>query len=669
MSKENVKQQIELVLNQMMSKRQKGELRYAPYTKPIGYSPTWPSFNFEEVYSDWNEGDTGYVAANMLGPCERDMIISVTGESDIFFNGEKPEEYESDRIADAFKVHGIHSFRVKFREGDNILIVRQKAASDYFKFEIYIGVEESPIMWPVDYLYKTRPVIIWGSMAGLEGMNYSRIYKKGEMLPLFDMKAIEWIGPIAPADVDNISFNFNDMTSYDSACAFTYAKGDFVLKHNSTIMIYLDGEIIYNQKNGVFKYSFEEEKLIAVEAKKEKEGFGFEVVKAQCRIKQYTSIRNDLSWIWIDGVRNAGKDIRLDNPQPFNCTDGKRNFYKYYRENTYLRPYLNTCFFGQWFYAIMVGHYGLLKMAEKLGKHECVEYFKESLRSLCHLFPYAQFDKELFGAPSFLYSSTKRTDLDSIGTIGMNVWEYIRLTGDEKGEEMLEVLVKSLDNVPRTEDGTFYRIKTFWADDFFMSIPFLVRLGGDYVAEAAHHIRGFYEKLYMPEKKIFSHIYFVEEGKPNRIPWGRGNGWVLLALSEFLLHAPENHPDREDILNKYRELTEGILSYQGEKGMWHQVIDDPETYEESSGTGMFITAMARGVRNGWIDKSVAPKLIKAWDRLAEICIDDDGNALGICVGSGCHMEREYYKKLSACVNDDHGIGIFLLAASEIIDLC
>ena len=132
MSKEIVKNQIELILNQMMSKRQKGELEYVPYSTPIGYNPCWPGFDFAKIYDSWEEGDTGYVAANLLGPCERDLVISVTGDSEIFFNGEKPEEYESDKIVDSFKVHGIHSFRVKFHEGDNLLIVKQKAASDHF---------------------------------------------------------------------------------------------------------------------------------------------------------------------------------------------------------------------------------------------------------------------------------------------------------------------------------------------------------------------------------------------------------------------------------------------------------------------------------------------------------------------------------------------------------
>ncbi|MGN1059419.1 MAG: glycoside hydrolase family 88 protein, partial [Clostridia bacterium] len=174
--------------------------------------------------------------------------------------------------------------------------------------------------------------------------------------------------------------------------------------------------------------------------------------------------------------------------------------------------------------------------------------------------------------------------------------------------------------------------------------------------------------LYMEEKKIFSHIYFVEEKKQNKIPWGRGNGWVLFALSELLLLMPEKHPDYADMLNRFQTLTKGFLRYQGKNGMWHQIIDDETTYEECSGTCMYIIGMARGVKNGWLSRNIVPNIKRAWERMASTCLSEAGDLLGVCVGSGCSMEREYYRKLGTCVNDDHGTGVFLLAAVEVIDL-
>ena len=654
---ERVKSVINLVMGKAFKERKRDEVRYYPYTPCAGYDPDWPGFDFGKVLDQWHEGDVAYVAAEMPGPFERDMVIVPTGDSEVWFNGETPEYY---MIGDK------RGFPVHFREGKNKLIIKHRAKAEKFKFELYIGTTQAPCMWPGGYLYKTRPMVPFAEFFEMEGFAWSRTYGKDEEKPGFSLEKIDWAGPKLPEQPKSICFDFGSRTDCDVACGLSWGKGDIQIDHESDICVYANGEVVYAAEAGSFCYTAEEEILFTVEAKRTEQGFGFAVKAGDFRIPLYKTEYKDLSWLWLAGVPGAGHEIQFK--KPYTRVDGSKTFFAYYRENTYIRPYLNTTFFGQWFYAIMVGHYGMLKMAQHLNMPEYVEYFKDSMGVICDYYKYARYDSEMFGHATFLGSVRRLNDLDSIGTIGMNVWEYIQLVGEGSDQGLLALLEKSLEKVPRTEDGVFYRIKTFWADDFFMSIPLLARLGGKYRAEAAHHIRGFFDKLYMPEKKICSHIYFVEEQKANRVPWGRGNGWVILALSEYLLHTPVDHPDYADILARFQELAEGILSFQGEKGMWHQVIDDYETYEECSGTCMYIISMARGVKNGWLGKEIVPRLIKAWERMVEVCVDEDGSVQGVCVGSGCHMEREYYKKLGACTNDDHGVGIVLLASTEILDL-
>ncbi len=660
------KDTVELLLRRMMSMRKRAEVEYLPYVKPIGYNPCWPSFSFEAVYPDWKEGDIGFVASNLIGPCDKDLVISVTGDSEIFFNGEIPECFESDRVPESFKVHGIRSYRVKFFEGENLIVVRQRAASDYFKFEIYIGDESGPISWPVEYNYKVRPAIPFGSMKDIEGFSYSRIYRKDEPIPEFSTDGVEWIGPEAPPDVEKVVFDFASMTSYSSACAVTKASGNIRLVHNSPIYVFADGESLYSGTAGTFECYFPDEKLLAVSVAKTDSGFGFSVESGSFRVPGYKTDRRDLSWIWLEGVVISSGGIQFT--KPYICEDGKKTFFKYLRKDTYYRPYLNTCFYGQWFYAVMLGQYGVLKMAEALDKKELIEYFIDSIDLICEYYDYVQYDKATFGVASMLYSSTRLTDIITIGPIGLDVCEYIKLTDRENGKKIIKVLENALKIVPRSKDDIVWRVQYYATDDLFMTVPFFARLGGNYIEEAVKQVKGTYKYLYMEDKKLFSHIYFTETEKANQIPWSRGNGWAMLSLSELLMYLPENHPERNTILEIYRDFAEGLLNYQGEKGMWHQIIDEHETYEESSGTGMFITAMARGVKNGWLSRDIVPSLWKAWNRLAEICIDDDGNVLGICTGAGIHMEREHYRRMGACMNDDHGVGIILLAGAEMLDL-
>lgn len=657
---------IELLTRRMMSMRKKAEVEYIPYVKPEGYNPCWPSFDFEKVYPDWNEGDTGFVASNFIGPCDKDMVISVTGDSEIFFNGEVPESFESERIPESFKVHGIKSYRVKFHEGDNMLVVRQKAGSDYFKFEIYVGDESGPIFWPVEYNYKLRPSIPFGSMKDIEGFSYSRIYKKGEKIPELFPDDIEWIGPEAPPDMEKVVFDFASMTEYNTACAVTCATGNVKITHTSPIYVYADGEFIYSGNSGCFEYYFPGEKLLFVDTYKTDSGFGFSVESGKFRAPGYKTDRKDISWIWLEGVSGAVENIQFT--KPYTCTDGKKTFFKYLRKDTYFRPYLNTCFYGQWFYAIMLGQYAVLKMAEALGKQEYISYFIDSINLICEYYDYVQYDKLSFGVSTMLCSSTRLTDIIAIGPIGMAVCEYVRLTDRKNGKKLINVLENALSLVPHSEEGIVRRVKYFTTDDMFMTVPFFARLGGKYFEDAVKQVKGTYKYLYMKEKKIFSHIYFKDTEKANGVPWCRGNGWAMLSLSELLMYMPKEHPERKAILDIYRDFAEGLLNYQGENGMWHQIMDEPETFEESSGTGMFIVAMARGVKNGWLSRDIVPKLWKAWNRLSEICIDDDGNVLGICIGAGTYAERENYRRMGACMNDDHGVGIILLAGVEMLDI-
>ena len=61
---------------------------------------------------------------------------------------------------------------------------------------------------------------------------------------------------------------------------------------------------------------------------------------------------------------------------------------------------------------------------------------------------------------------------------------------------------------------------------------------------------------------------------------------------------------------------------QAPDGTWRQVIDEPGSYREESATAMVLAAMARGLRLGWLDKSFAPVIDRAWRALAAHITED-----------------------------------------------
>lgn len=100
------------------------------------------------------------------------------------------------------------------------------------------------------------------------------------------------------------------------------------------------------------------------------------------------------------------------------------------------------------------------------------------------------------------------------------------------------------------------------------------------------------------------------------------------------------------------------------------MIDDPESYAESSCTAMFVCAFARGIKYGWLsDEKYVKSACLGWEALLGKCIDSAGNIYGVCVGSGQSFRRDYYKnELPWNINDTHGTGIVPLAGTEVMKM-
>lgn len=97
----------------------------------------------------------------------------------------------------------------------------------------------------------------------------------------------------------------------------------------------------------------------------------------------------------------------------------------------------------------------------------------------------------------------------------------------------------------------------------------------------------------------------------------------------------------------------------------------PQTYEEASCTAMFAYGFARGVRFGWFkDPEVYVMAAeRAWKGLICKAIDRQGNVHGVCSGSRYAFTAEYYDQdLRTVTNDNHGIGIMMLAGTEVAQM-
>ena len=201
-----------------------------------------------------------------------------------------------------------------------------------------------------------------------------------------------------------------------------------------------------------------------------------------------------------------------------------------------------------------------------------------------------------------------------------------------------------------------------WSDDFFLGTIAAVRAGDpDGLAAAVRLATTTAARLQQPNG-LFHH----DADAPTA--WGRGNGFGALGLSELLTVLPADHPDRAAVLDVHRRHLAGMRAQQAPDGTWRQIVDVPGSYRETSVTAMTLTAMARGIRLGWLDDSYRPVVDRAWRALLAH-VADDGTLVDVCFSTGAGPTRRHYLDRPA-VNgaDDRGGAIVLGAALEYYDL-
>jgi rhamnogalacturonyl hydrolase YesR len=205
------------------------------------------------------------------------------------------------------------------------------------------------------------------------------------------------------------------------------------------------------------------------------------------------------------------------------------------------------------------------------------------------------------------------------------------------------------------------------SDAVFMACPILARAGamtGDprYFEACLRHLR-FMRRLCVRDDGLYRHSPLDEAA------WGRGNGFPALGLALTLSEMPADHPLRAEVLDAFRAHIEALSPHQDATGMWHQIIDRPESYRELSATCMITFAVARGVRRGWLDREQhEPNVRRAWPAI-NARVADDGSLVDVCTGTGKQRSlRAYYDRPAILGRDARGGAMALLAATEVAAL-
>ena len=159
--------------------------------------------------------------------------------------------------------------------------------------------------------------------------------------------------------------------------------------------------------------------------------------------------------------------------------------------------------------------------------------------------------------------------------------------------------------------------------------------------------------------------------------WGRAMGWYAMAIVETLQYLGVDNSTQPmvEILNHIYTVLPKYAD--PATGMWYQVLDQPGregNYLESTGSVMFVYAMLKGVRLGYLPAEMEPEARRLYEKFVERFVKEnpDGTiSLTDCcavAGLGGKQMRsgtfEYYISEPVIDNDCKGVGPFIWASME-----
>lgn len=270
-----------------------------------------------------------------------------------------------------------------------------------------------------------------------------------------------------------------------------------------------------------------------------------------------------------------------------------------------------------------------------------------------------------------------------------------KTTRQEKYKKAAALLREQLKTHPRTSDGGFWHKKIYpsqmWLDGLYMGEPFYAEYAATFNEPKAFDdiAKQFIlmEQHSRDDKTGLLYHGWDESRKQRwsnpqtgRSPnfWGRAMGWYAMALVDTLDHFPQKHPQRKELIAILNRLAQAVTKYQDSRsGLWYDVLDkgtEKGNYLEASASCMFVYALAKGVRKGYLTGSYSQVAKKAYSGIVKEFLKTDANGqLNLegtvsVSGLGGNPYRdgsyEYYLSEKVVTNDPKGIGALVLAAME-----
>lgn len=343
---------------------------------------------------------------------------------------------------------------------------------------------------------------------------------------------------------------------------------------------------------------------------------------------------------------------------------------------------------SRWDYTAGVVLLAIDRVAKKRGDTAMLGYVKRNVDR------FVQADGTITGY------KMEEFNLDQIAE-GRLLFPLYSATLDRKYRLAAQHLREQLRKQPRTPKGGFWHKGVYpqqmWLDGLYMAEPFYAEYvhtfndpsGFDDVTKqfllVAKHTRDLRSGL-MYHGWDAAHAQKWADPKTglSKSFWGRAMGWYMVGAVDALDYIPREHKDRTAVIKTIKQAAEAIAKVQDhESGLWWQVLDQPNrkgNYLEASASSMFVYALAKAARLGYIDGKYRDVANRGFNglvtRLIKTKPDGTVSLENICqvAGLGGALRKDgsyrdgtfdYYVSEPIVADDYKGVGPFIMAADEL----
>ncbi|MFJ5335207.1 glycoside hydrolase family 105 protein [Pectobacterium sp. CHL-2024] len=216
-----------------------------------------------------------------------------------------------------------------------------------------------------------------------------------------------------------------------------------------------------------------------------------------------------------------------------------------------------------------------------------------------------------------------------------------------------------LHSLPKTEDGGFqHTVKErpntgqLWDDTLFMAGLFLVVAGKllsrrDLIEEAEYQLVTHARYLADVRSGLWYHGWtFVGRHHYANAFWGRGNAWITLVLPEMRVLAEDqlSAPVLRTLEAILEQQTTTLAHCQHESGLWHTLLDDPDSPLETSASAGFIAGILTARRLGMLHDFPQDVLEKGYAAVVAQ-IDAQGVVQGVSDGTAMGHDLQFYRDI------------------------